>query len=108
MFLPTAAGQPPRKRCRRRILQGLYLLAITGLSVGQELRAVMDIILGFHWTAFRSSQSFMPICQRWGWRLRRRPISSAAAGWRSFAFPTWAAGPAGNWAGRWLNPNGSA
>ncbi len=48
------AGLPPslqalqaiRRDRRERILQGLYILAATGLSVGQELRAVMEIILG--------------------------------------------------------------
>ncbi|MEW5870648.1 MAG: hypothetical protein AB1894_15350 [Chloroflexota bacterium] len=53
-FPPMPASLPPslqalqsiRRDRRERILQGLYLLAITGLSVGQELRAVMEIILG--------------------------------------------------------------
>lgn len=40
------ALQSIRRDRRERILQGLYLLAATGLSVGQELRAVMEIILG--------------------------------------------------------------
>jgi len=53
-FPPMPASLPPslqtlqsiRRDRRERILQGLYLLATTGLSVGQELRAVMEIILG--------------------------------------------------------------
>jgi hypothetical protein len=39
------ALQSIRRDRRERILQGLYLLAATGLSVCQELRAVMEIIL---------------------------------------------------------------
>jgi len=53
-FPPMPASLPPslqalqsiRRDRRERILQGLYLLAATGLSVGQELRAVMEIVLG--------------------------------------------------------------
>jgi len=53
-FPPMPAGLPPSLRAlqsirrdrRERILQGLYLLSTTSLSVGQELRAVMEIILG--------------------------------------------------------------
>jgi len=53
-FPPMSASLPPslqalqsiRRDRRERILQGLYLLATTGLSVGQELRAVMEIVLG--------------------------------------------------------------
>lgn len=40
------ALQSIRRDRRERILQGLYLLSTTGLSVGQELRAVMEIVLG--------------------------------------------------------------
>ena len=54
VFPPLPAILPPslqalqsiRRDRRERILQGLYLLAATGLSVGQELRAVMEITLG--------------------------------------------------------------
>jgi len=46
-LLPSLqALQSIRRDRRERILQGLYLLATTGLSVGQELRAVMEMILG--------------------------------------------------------------
>jgi len=53
-FPPLPASLPPslqslqaiRRDRRERILQGLYLLATTGLSVCQELRAVMEIVLG--------------------------------------------------------------
>ena len=65
-FPPMPASLPPslqalqsiRRDRRERILQGLYLLATTGLSVGQELRAVMEIILGVSPSSLSIQQVF--------------------------------------------------
>jgi len=43
--LPLQTLQSIRRNRRERILQDLYLLTTTGLSVGQELWAVMEITL---------------------------------------------------------------
>ncbi|MFM8320220.1 MAG: hypothetical protein ACKOC5_04820, partial [Chloroflexota bacterium] len=62
-----------RRDCRTRLLQGLYLLGASGLSVERELRSVMEMALGVSGDNASVKRIFSRDLPRLGWVIRETP-----------------------------------